>query len=87
MSRQLKKGDSIYVLSGKWKGEEGKIHAIIKAKDRLVLELPNLSPQKQEARGKKTVKKSQDNQKGGLVERAISVHISNVALNNKTEKK
>ena len=82
----VKKGDSIYVLSGKWKGEEGKIISVLKANNRVVLELHNLSPQKQEQIGRKTVKKSQDNPRGGLIERAISVHLSNVALNTKTNK-
>ena len=82
----VKKGDSIYVLSGKWKGEEGKIISVLKSKDRVVLELPNLSPKKQEEIGRKTVKKSQANPNGGLIERTISVHISNVALNTKTKK-
>lgn len=87
MAKHLKKGDEIYVISGKWKGEEGKIVSVLKEKDRVVLELPNLSAQKQEQKGRKTVKKTQTNPKGGLIERTISVHISNVALNKNKEKK
>jgi large subunit ribosomal protein L24 len=75
----VKKNDAIYVISGKWRGEKGKIIAVIKEKDRVVLELPNLSPEKQHEIGRKTIKKSQDNPKGGLIERTISVHVSNVA--------
>ncbi len=86
MSAKLKKGDGVYVLSGKWRGEEGTLVTMI-PKDRAVIEIPSLSPQKQEEKGRRTVKKSQANPKGGLVERAISVHVSNLALNKKNEKK
>ena len=45
-----------------------------------------LSPEKQQEIGRKTVKKTPDNPKGGLIERAVSVHISNVKLKTKGEK-
>ena len=76
----VKKDDSIVVISGKWKGEEGKVLAVNPKKDRVILEMPKLSPQKQEQIGRRTIKKSQDHPKGGLIERAISTHVSNVKL-------
>ena len=77
LSRQ--KGDVVEVLSGVWKKETGKIVAVIKKTDRVVLEIQSVPAEKQAERlGKKTVKKSQANPKGGLVDRAVSVHVSNV---------
>lgn len=76
----VKKDDNIVVISGKWKGEEGKVLAVNPKKDRVILEMPKLSPQKREQIGRRTIKKSQDNPKGGLIERAISTHVSNVKL-------
>ncbi len=83
----VKSGDAIKVLSGKWKGEEGKVIAVLKDKDRVVLELSGLSAEKKKQIGLRTVKKTQENQQGGLVERSVSVHVSNVKLQDKTQKK
>ncbi|MFA7229809.1 MAG: 50S ribosomal protein L24 [Victivallaceae bacterium] len=74
----VKKGDKVVVNAGTWKGEDAKIVAVLSKNDRVVLEFSNLSQKKQELIGKKTVKKSQSNPNGGLVERSVSVHVSNV---------
>lgn len=77
----VKKGDVVEVLSGEWKKETGKITAILKKKDRVVLEITSLSADKLENRiGMKTVKKTQANPKGGLIRRSVSVHVSNVRV-------
>ncbi|MFZ2656962.1 MAG: KOW motif domain-containing protein [Victivallales bacterium] len=86
IKHSVKKGDTVAVISGKWKGEQGKIIAVIKKNERVVLEMIGLSPEKQQEIGRKTVKKTPDNPKGGLIERAVSVHISNVKLKAKGEK-
>ena len=78
-SYHVKKGDVVEVLSGVWKKETGKIVAVLKKTDRVVLEIQSVSADKLAERlGKKTVKKSQANPKGGLVDRSASVHVSNV---------
>ena len=74
----VKKGDKVIVNSGKWKGEDATISAVLTAKDRVVLELANVTAKKRERFGKKTVKKSSANPNGGLIERSVSVHVSNV---------
>lgn len=76
----VKKGDSVEVISGKWKGESAKISAILTKKDRVVLEMSNLSSEKQRQIGKRTVRKTADNQQGGMIERSVSVHVSNVKV-------
>ena len=72
----VKKGDKVVVNAGNFKGSEATVTAILPAKERVVLELT-----KGESKlGKRTVKKSKANPNGGLVERSVSVAISNVAL-------
>ncbi len=74
----VKKGDKVVVNAGKWKGEAATIAAVLTAKNRVVLELTNVNAKKRENFGKKTVKKSSANPNGGLIERSVSVHVSNV---------
>ncbi|QSH40733.1 50S ribosomal protein L24 [Lentisphaerota bacterium ZTH] len=74
----VKKGDKVVVNAGKWKGKEATISAVLTKKDRVVLEFANANAQMREEFGKKTVKKSSKAPNGGLVERSVSVHVSNV---------
>ena len=71
----VKKGDKVVVNSGNFKGEEATTAAILTAKDRVVL---SFTSNKDRAIGKKTIKKSKLNPNGGMVERSVSVHVSNV---------
>ncbi len=71
----VKKGDKVVVNTGNYKGEEATILAILTAKDRVVL---SFTSNKDRAIGKKTVKKSKLNPNGGMIERSVSVHVSNV---------
>ncbi|MBO5822577.1 MAG: KOW motif-containing protein [Lentisphaeria bacterium] len=72
----VKKGDKVVVNAGNFKGAEATVSAILAAKERVVLELTK----GENKLGKRTVKKSKANPNGGLVERSVSVAISNVAL-------
>ena len=75
----VKKGHKVYVNSGKWKGGVAVISAVLPKKDRVVLEIQGIAPEKLAERvGKRTLKKTQANPKGGLVDRSVSVHVSNV---------
>ncbi|HOK05333.1 MAG TPA: KOW motif-containing protein [Victivallales bacterium] len=80
MNKALKKNDIVYVLSGNFRGEKAKILAILKKKNRAVLEMIGLSPEKEAMIGTRTIKKSQKNPKGGRIERKVSTHISNLKL-------
>lgn len=75
----VKKGDKVQVISGKWKGDTAKVVTVLCKKDRVVLELENLSPEKKRQIGQKTVRRTADSP-GGLVERSVSVHVSNVKV-------
>ena len=71
----VKKGDKVVVNSGNFNGVVATIAAILTAKDRVVL---SFTSNKDRAIGKKTIKKSKLNPNGGMVERSVSVHVSNV---------
>ena len=78
----VKKGDKVVVNAGNFKGAEATVTAILPAKERVVLELT-----KGESKlGKRTVKKSKANPNGGLIERSVSVAVSNVALTEECKK-
>lgn len=74
----VKKGDKVKVNTGVWKGEEAEIAAVLKKKNRVVLDIKNLTPQKRQQLGRRTIKKTQENPQGGLVPRSLSIHVSNV---------
>ena len=70
----VKKDDQVVVNSGNFRGEKATVVAVLSKNDRVVLKLD-----KGDANlGKRTVKKSKANPNGGLIERAVSVHVSNV---------
>ena len=72
----VKKNDKVVVIAGSYKGEEAVVKAVITKNDRVVLDF---TEKKDRNIGKRTLKKSQANPQGGLVERSVSVHVSNVA--------
>ena len=70
----VKKNDQVVVNSGNFRGEKATVVAVLTKNDRVVLKLD-----KGDAKlGNRTIKKSKANPNGGLVERAVSVHVSNV---------
>ena len=75
MKYHVQKGDKVLVHAGNYKGEEATILAVLTNKDRVVLEFTS---KKDREIGKRTIKKSKLNPNGGLVERSVSVHVSNV---------
>ena len=69
---KLKTGDTVQVISGDHKGEEGKIVQIIKDKNRAIVEGVNLIS--------KHTKPSAQNPQGGIVKKEAPIHISNLML-------
>ena len=68
----LKKGMTVRVMSGAHKGMEGKILLVSPKKQRIIIEGVNFI--------KKSMRASQDNPNGGIVEKEASLHISNVMI-------
>ena len=72
MSVGIKKGDKVFVLSGKDKGKTGKVIYVYPKKARALVEGINFV--------KKHQRKSQQNPQGGIVNREATVHVSNLSL-------
>lgn len=75
----VKKGDQVEVITGNHRGAAGKVLQVLPKKQRVVIEGVALI--------KKHLRKSQDNPQGSIAEREGTVHISNVKLVEKAEKK
>ncbi len=69
---KLKKGDTVRVISGESRGQEGKIVLIDTAKNRAIVEGVNMIS--------KHTKPSAKNANGGIVKQEGSIHISNLML-------
>ena len=67
---KIKKNDIVKVITGKYKGQKGRVIKIIKDKNRVVVEGIN--------NVKKHTKPSQENPQGGIIEKEASIHCSNV---------
>ncbi len=73
MARRIRKGDDVIVLAGKDKGKRGTVLAVLE--DRVIVENINLA--------KKHVKPNPNKgEPGGIVDKEMPLHISNVALFN-----
>jgi len=78
MIKKYKKGDEVIVKTGKDKGKIGKISKIINNLDKVVITGINIS--------KKHQKPSQES-KGGIINKEMPIHISNIlAYDAKTKK-
>jgi large subunit ribosomal protein L24 len=76
---KLKQGDKVIVLTGKDKGKQGKILKIVD-ESRVVVE--GINRAKKHMRGNPTT-----GEQGGIVDKDMPIHISNVALFNPETKK
>lgn len=66
----IRKNDTVVVLTGKYKGRRGRVLRVLRAEGRILVEGVNII--------KRHTKPSQRNQQGGIVEREAPIHISNV---------
>lgn len=71
---KIRKGDQVVVMTGKDKGKRGSVLRVL-ANDRVLVENINLVK-------KHTRPNPNKNVTGGIVEKEMSIHISNVALYN-----
>lgn len=72
---KIRKGDEIIVITGKDNGKSGTVLRVIPAEDRVVVEGVNVVKKHQKPNPMRGVQ-------GGIVEKTMPVHISNVALFN-----
>ena len=68
----LKKGDTVCVIAGDNKGQQGKVLKVEVSKQRAIVEGVNLV--------KKATKPNAKNPQGGIVEQEAAIHISNLQV-------
>ncbi|GET31073.1 50S ribosomal protein L24 [Prolixibacter sp. SD074] len=68
----IKKGDSVVVISGNSKGQQGKVLEVDREKERAIVEGVNLVS--------KHTKPNAENPQGGILKQEATVHISNLML-------
>jgi large subunit ribosomal protein L24 len=66
----IRKGDTVLVITGKYKGRKGRVLRTIPGESRLIVEGVNMM--------KRHTRPSSRNQQGGIVERERPIHVSNV---------
>ncbi len=71
---RIKKGDTVVVIAGKYKGVKGKVLKAFPKTQRVIVEKVNFI--------KKHTRPSQQNQQGGIIEKEAPIHVSNVKLFN-----
>ena len=69
---QVKKGDTVVVISGKDKGKQGKILQAMPKQDKLIVEGVNMQTKHQKPTAKV--------QQGGIIHQEGPIHVSNVML-------
>ena len=67
---KIKKGDMVKIISGNDKGKSGQVIKVFLDKDRVIVEGVNVV--------KKHSRPSQENPQGAILEKELSIHISNV---------
>jgi large subunit ribosomal protein L24 len=75
----IKKGDQIYIMTGKDKGKTGKVLRALPKDGRVIVEGMNVRKIHQ--------KPTRGGEKGKTVEKSFSIHASNVRLADKAAKK
>ncbi len=68
----IKKGDTVYVLSGEDKGKQGRVLSVLVSKGRAIVEGVNFVS--------KSTKPSAKHPQGGIIKMEAPVHISNLSL-------
>jgi large subunit ribosomal protein L24 len=68
----VKKGDEVVVITGTEKGKRGRVIAVLRKKQRVIVEGVKLIKRHQ--------RKSQQHPQGGIIEREGTIHLSNVML-------
>jgi large subunit ribosomal protein L24 len=69
---KLRKGDTVRVITGKDKGKEGQVERVLPSADKVVVSGVNTASRHQKAR--------KANEKAGIIEVDVPIHVSNVML-------
>ena len=75
---KVKKGDQVVVITGREKGKRGEILKVLREENRVIVQGVNMAQRHQ---------RQSMQQEGGIVQKELAIHVSNVALiDPKTEK-
>ncbi len=69
---KLKKGDTVVVITGKDKGKQGEVMTVLPKDDKVIVTGVNTAARHQKAR--------RANEQGGIIDRDMPIHASNVML-------
>ena len=69
---KIKKGDTVKVITGKYKGKTSRVIKVFPKTDKLIVEGVNIA--------KKHMRPTQENPQGGINEIEMPIHISNVKI-------
>jgi large subunit ribosomal protein L24 len=69
---KIRKGDRVRVLAGKDKGKEGTVMRALPDRDKVIVEGVNLAKKHQRA--------TRATMQGGIIDKDMPIHVSNVAL-------
>ncbi|MEJ2684166.1 MAG: 50S ribosomal protein L24 [Candidatus Sulfobium sp.] len=72
MGLGIRKEDTVYVTSGKFRGRRGRVLKVESGKDRVLIEKINII--------KKHMKPNKAYSQGGIIEKEAPIHLSNVML-------
>jgi large subunit ribosomal protein L24 len=75
---KLKKGDTVEVITGKDKGKQGEISHVFPNTDKVIINGVNTASKHQRA--------TRANDQGGIIEKDLPIHVSNVMLVHKGKK-
>ena len=69
---KIQKGDTVIVISGKDRGKEGVVSRVMPSSNRVIVDGVNIA--------KKHQKPRKANEQGGIIDRDMPIHVSNVML-------
>ena len=75
---KIKSGDTVKIIAGDNRGAEGKVLKVLREENKAIVEGVNMV--------KKHMKPNAQNPQGGIVEKELSVHLSNLSLVHKGKK-
>lgn len=78
--RKIKKGDEVIVLSGKDKGKTGTVMTVLANDEKVIVENVNMA--KRHTKGN-----PMQGTPGGIIEKEMPIHVSNIAIWNPVTKK
>ena len=71
MARHVRKGDLVMITAGDDRGRQGRIMRVIPDQNKVIVEGINLC--------KRHMRPTQTNRRGGIVEKEMPIHVSNVS--------